>query len=306
MPGLALIALLACGHRPEERVTWRERWEILGLPEDGGVVDVVASVGNTDLLRGQGHLHMDFWPASSSPVLLGRDTAPMATQWTPERDSVVLGTDRLARQKDGAWMARFSDLEANSRVTVRPDGDALPPATWSVGGGQWGVEVLAPGGALAGWTEAGKQGGSLVGRAVVLHRGGDGLPRGERVTVVLEGRGVSAGLDREAGGGVAWAQGRALAQDDIKLQMDLQGRTTVDFRPQVDLWAALRLREAGGLREPSSTLLGPERWLYTTLGLEPPRALRRALAEVHVGADTWDVPALILLEGPDAARLVTR
>lgn len=301
-PLLALLAAaLGCGDgRPEQSLRWREQWELIGALEDGSIVDARVSVANTGLLRGQGHLRLERWSPRETAIVTGVDAPPGVVALDPERRALTMGRDGLRAVEGGAWRYELQSADMGATLTLAPELDALPPLTVLEGGGQWAIEALVPAGELSGWLESGKQGGLQRGRGVLIHRGGDGRPAGERAAAYVLGPGLSIGLDEQGGLRLAWAalDGHRMNAADARLSWEEGGgAATLDLRPGADLWVRLAPRPPEGSRDPHEHLLSAERALLRWAAPTPPRRLQRALAEVHLGDEVRKVPALLLRGG---------
>lgn len=297
----AVLLLAGCAGRPEQSLTWRESWELLAALEDGTTLDLRAAVSNTGLLRGQGHMRLDRWSPREGPIIAALDAPPGVVSMALDRSGLRLGDAGVWASPDGSWRVEMVGAEAGATLTLTPETPALGPTTWLEGGGQWAVEAPVPGGELTGWVEAGKRGGLLRGRGVLLHRGGDGRPAGPREAAFVLGPELFVGLDRQGDGRLAWARidGQDLDASDARLEEEADGRLVLDLRPASDLWVSLRPRPPEGYRDEYEHLLFFERPLAGWLGADSPRVLQRALAEVHNGASRRLAPALLLRVGAD-------
>lgn len=294
---LGVSWLAACGRgRPEDSVRWRESWELLGALEDGSALDARVGVSNTGLLRGQGHLHLARWYPHESVVSTSLDAPPQVVRLDPDRQSLALGRDGLQAQPDGSWRFDLVGADVGATVTLRPEQGAPPPVITLEGGGQWASEAVVAGGDLTGLLESGKQGGLMHGRGVLLHRGGDARLSGERDAAFVLGSGLVVGYDVQGESRLCWAWADGVAQDtrDARLTWQADGTALLDLRPGADLWVLLRPRATGGSVDPYEHLLFFERPLVGLIETPLPRTLRRALAEVHHGSGSQDLPALIL------------
>lgn len=288
------LVLVGCGERPQDALGWSERWELLGVLEQGGVLDARVWVGNTDLLRGEGHLRFDRWLEDESPLLSGLDAPPQAVELDEDRQGLRLQTSGLSRLPDGGWRLALAEDEIDASVTISPTSAPVAPVSTLVGGGQWAEEALVPQGTLLGWAEAGQRGGLIRGRGVLLHRGGDGWPGGSRQVVVLLGEGLSVGLDLQGGQRFAWALVQGAPLDASAATLSEDGRT-LDLRPAAPLWATIKEVPLGA-REPDPALLLLERPFRGVLRASGGRQISRALAEVHVNEQTLRVSGLVLRE----------
>jgi hypothetical protein len=290
---LPLTLFLACAGAPTDALAWRETWELLALPEDGGALDVRATVGNTGLLRGQGHLRVDRWFSAQTPIPFGRDVAPEDVRLEPERRGVALGPDRLG-WTGTAWQLVAETQDALARVELLAGATDLPRSAWLEGGGQWTVEAAVPLGQARGLVSTPGRGGLLEGFGVLLHRGGDGVPEGPREAAFVLGPQLSLAIDRQGQGQLAWAiiRGRRVDASDATLSIDADGTALVDFRPTVNLAARIRPRGPPRQSDAHAHLLLPERW--AARGFPSRRSVRRGLAEVSYEGTRLETAALLL------------
>ena len=282
-----LTLLFACQGSPTDAITWREQWELLILTEDGGLVDARVGVGNTGILRRQGHLRANRWSALDSPILFALDGGPGDIDMSDSHDAIRVGSALLGRYESGDnWTLRVSDETANAIVHVDPGGPTPPMATSLDPSGQWTMTSPITHGSAHGWFTAGRRGGMFQGRAVALHRGGDGRPSGPRHAAFVLGNGISIGLDEQGGQRLAWARigDMDVPMDDLKQQVDAGGTHILDFRPAAALEVRLRPTGVGGTLDVLDHLYAPERFVAQTAGLLALRTVLRAEAEIiHEG-----------------------
>ena len=294
----SLLLLVACRRSPTAALSWRESWEMLVFTDSGGIVDARVTVGNTGLLRGQGHLRFDHWPEDESPVLLSRDAAPEAVQVSLARDQVWIGTDLFSQEEDqpGRWYVRTSSPGASGLMHVEPGGPTPAPAAWQEGGGQWTVTAPVTLGAATGWVEAGQRGGSQRGRGVVLHRAGDGWPGLPRQAAFVLGSGLAVGIDRQGAGQLAWAEvdGRSLDTSSAKLSFPQRGPVELDLRPAADLQVEIKRRGRSGRRAPYTHLNPAELWLLSEVTAIPRRHVQKGHATVTFEGHVLPAPAILL------------
>lgn len=245
--GLALGA--GCARSPDQALGFREAWELVGIVSPVGVVDARVSIGNTGLYRNQGTVVLDRFGVDLDPVHFQRRSGPGETLRSADGRRLALADDTLEASQTAAgerrWRLRVRSGEANAIVEVRGQVGA-PAATGMAGGGQWSLGPELVDGSLHGWIEAGKRGGRLEGRAVVLRRGGDGLVDGPRTTVAVFCDGLDLGIDRQGPLVSAWATpaapGAAPASGavsaDLTLAPDGSGHLAVGGH-QVDFVATL-------------------------------------------------------------------
>ena len=199
MLSIGIMLLQACIGPPDQALNWRKQWELLILTEDGGMVDARISVGNTGILRRQGHLRANRWAAKDTPILFSLDGGPGDVDISDMHDAVRVGSTLLGRYETGDnWTLRISDDSANAIIHVDPGGPDAPMSTALEDHGQWTITAPITHGKAHGWFTAGRRGGMFEGRAIAIQRGGDGQP-GPRTAAFVLGDGVSIGLDAHEG-----------------------------------------------------------------------------------------------------------
>lgn len=292
-------AAAACA--PEQRLTWTEEWELLGLTRDGGLLDVTVAVGNTGTLRGEGRLRLDRAEPGSGRIGYTRTAGPEETTVFAERQRVEVGTDRLEAET-GRWALRIRSSDANAVVLLRPWAGVPRPADdhADAPGGELRRSVPVAGGDLDGWIEAGKRGGQVEGAGLLVHRAGAGVaPWPRRALAVLGGAAL-----------IVWAEqngpmdGGFLVVDGATSPL---GPTTWSAPP-----GALELRSGAltvTLRRPRHAapaeptlpqLTALESLLLRGLGGPPARRAVAFQAEVALGSQSFTAPALLVEEGrPD-------
>jgi len=291
------LLLLGCAGSPQDALGWRESWEVLVLTVDGGLIDGRASIGNTGLFRGQGHLRIDRWSAHESPILFGLDGGPADVDISDEHDAVRVGTGLVGRYELGDnWTFRVSSEQASAILHVDPGGPQPPMATALARDGQWTVTAPITLGAAHGWFTAGKRGGIVNGWAVTLHRGGDGRPEGSREAAFVLGPRVSIGLDTHGDARLAWARidDRDFPLTDLRLHTSADGGGILDFRPSADLRIELRASKVRGERNGFDHLYAPEALVADIAGLKAQRIVRRATAIIHLEGDTFSNAAVLV------------
>lgn len=310
MRSVLLLAggLAACARTPTAAITWRESWEILALTEDLGLLDLRGTVANTGLLRGQGTMRLDRCFSATSALAAGRDEAPANVAISPAHDAVQIGPDSLRLESGGVWTGSISGPDGAARLQIRPSGEGLPPTSWMEGGGQWAISAPVTEGDMAGWAEAGERGGLLRGRAVVLHRGGDGVPRGGRLSAVVLGRGISAGLDAEGEGQQRWLRvdGATLDASAGAFSWQPKGRAILDFRPAAEVWISLRHPIAACSRDPLEHLFPVEQFFARLAGFGDVLGWQRYEAEIHVADQVMRASAVVLSSGERADGAPTK
>ena len=296
LPSL-LSRLLSCAGPPTAALTWREQWEVLILTEDGGIIEGLASAGNTGMFRGEGQFRANRWFKGDSPILFGMDGGPADIDISAAHDAVRVGSALMGRFEDGEhWTLRFSNDAANAIVHIDPGGPRPPLSTTMVNGGQWTLASAMTHGQSHGWFTAGRRGGIFEGQAVALHRGGDGRPDLPRQTVAIIGPGVSIGIDTQGDQRFIWARIGDLdvATNDLSVDIASTGEATLDFRPGTPLVINLTPTSVGGVSDIAAGLSAPERWLARSAGLGTTRHVHRATTTFDFQGSAHRASAIIV------------
>jgi hypothetical protein len=282
---LLFLGLLACGGSPSDSLLWREAWEVLISTTDSGVVDGRAAVGNTGLLRGQGHLNLDRWSTDESPMLYSIHGGPEDVDVSGTRDAVRIGSALIGRFETGEnWTIRASSDAASAILHIDPGGPQPPIATGRIGDGQWTATAPITQGPVHGWYTAGKRGGLVEGLAIALHRGGDGRAEGPRRAAFAVSRDLTIGFDQQDAITLSWARvkDRDFPMEDARLSLSADGSARLDLRPSADLWIKFEPTGAGGQRDGLEHLLPPERLLAEASGHHAQRQVQRTSAVIHL------------------------
>ena len=277
-----LILLQACVGPPDQALNWRKQWELLILTEDGGMVDARITVGNTGVLRRQGHVRANRWSSKDTPILFALDGGPGDVDISDMHDAVRVGSSLLGRYESGDnWTLRVSNEDANAIIHVDPGGPDAPLSTALEGDGQWTMTAPITHGKAHGWFTAGRRGGMFEGRAIALQHGGDGIAGPRSATFVL-GEGISIGIDAHEGQRLTWARMGDMDIDmsDVAQRNEPDGAHTIDFRPAADLVVTLEPTDVGGSIATDGHLYEPERLLARLHGLNSSRTVTRTRAEV--------------------------
>jgi hypothetical protein len=289
--------LLSCAGPPTAALTWREQWEILILTEDGGLIEGIASSGNTGMIKGEGQFRANRWFDGGTPIFFSMDGGPADIDVAPAHDAIRVGSALLGRFEDGDhWTLRFSNDAANAIVHIDPGGPRPPISTVMNTGGQWTLASAITHGRSHGWFTAGRRGGMFEGRAVALHRGGDGRPDLPRQTVVIMGPDVSIGIDQQGQQQLIWARigDHDVPAADMRLNIADSGPITIDFRPGADLEITLEPSGLGGSVDTATGLLPPERWIAHVANLGLNRHVSRAKTTFSYSGKTHSVSAAIV------------
>ena len=294
----ALLSLLTgCSGSPTDLLTWREQWEIVVLTEDGGLIEGVASVGNTGMFRGEGQFRARRFFRNGSPILFEMDGGPADVDISRSRDSARIGSALIGRFDEGEhWTLRFSHDQANAIIRIDPGGPNPPLATTMLPSGQWTVASPISHGPTHGWFTAGRRGGMFEGSAIAFHRGGDGRPSDDRRTAVVLGPGVSIGIDIQADQRLQWARigDEDLPLDTVSVDIATNGSTRIDFRPTVDLNIELRPTGVGARTNGYDHLLAPERWIANASNMKSDRSIDRTRGQFQFGEKIYTVSGFTL------------
>lgn len=288
------LLVVGCTAAPSDRLTWRETWELIVLTGNGQIVDSRVTVGNTGLLRGQGHLRLDRWADGASPIHHHRVSAPGETGVWPERERVRLGADLLDLERH-TWTLRVQSDDVNGVVHLAPTGSLkVAPAVAMTATGQWSMTASVPAGRASGWVEAGKRGGQVDGRGFLLYHGGDGMPRGPRRALLVQGGDLSIGLEEHGDLTLAWAHvgGEALDTEGARL-VEVDGGWAAEL-PAAETTISLVGRKVGGTTAVHGGMLGPERLGPAALGQRGLRTVQAVQATVVRPGSTQIVPGVLL------------
>ena len=289
--------LLACNGSPSDALTWREQWEIIVITEDGGLIEGVASTGNTGMFRGEGQFQARRLFRKASPIIFEMDGGAADIDVSDAHDSVRIGSALVGRFEDGDhWTMRFAHEQANAIVRIDPGGPEPPMTTKMLDSGQWTVTTPISRGQTHGWFTAGRRGGMFEGTSIAFHRGGDGIPQTARETAVIMDSAVSIGIDRQGGQDLRWARigDVDLPTDDLRLTLRTDGSGTLDFGPAVDLVIDLQPTGVGGESDALGHLLSPELQIAQMVGLRGERRLHRTRAKFSHDGTTYAVGGFTL------------
>lgn len=294
---VSLLSALGCAGPPTDALTWREQWELFVLTEDGSLIEGRVATGNTGLYRGQGHFRANRWMPGTTPILFSMDGGPADVDVGDGHESVRVGSALLGQYEDGPhWTLRLAHEEANAIVHVDPGGPSVDMATSMDSNGQWTVAVPIAHGQAHGWFTAGRRGGKFEGRAIAIHRGGDGAMGQPRALVSAIGPGISIGLDQHGATRAAWAQigDRQIPTDSLILTVNEQGQSVLDFRPMVDLVVTVTPSAIGGSFPGHTNLLAAERIIASAAGSFADRTVHRGRATVDFEGSNTTVNGLVL------------
>jgi len=297
---LLALGSTACARAPTARVTWRETWETVALTDDGMLLDARVTIGNTGLLRGQGHLVLDFVPPSSTPLEVRRDASPAAVHQAPDGSTIHFLTDSLEMKPDAWTLVTREGYDVMDATMVLagnliPPGSehpsTVPPTVLVEGSRQWTVGAPIPLGTLAGAWRSAEQGGLLRGYGCTIHRSGDISPSGtpERTAVYAFGPDWSFVAETRGSTGIGWYADAAGVRTSRTVSLTRDGdRIRVSLEPQVPVVANLEAGEIAMVSHPWSNLIFFERWTASVLWDPPDREIRLGRIRVrgiHVIAD---------------------
>jgi len=288
---------LGCAGSPTEALSWREQWELFVLTEDGSLIEGRVAVGNTGLYRGQGHFRANRWMDGTTPIQFSMDGGPADVDVGDDHASVRVGSALLGQYEAGPhWTLRLAHEEANAIIHVDPGGPAVPMVTEINAWGQWTAAAPIAHGSAHGWFTAGRRGGKFEGRAIALHRGGDGVIGQTRTAIAVVAEGVSIGLDAQGESQLAWARigDREAALSSLALTAGPGRSQVLDFRPDSDLVVTVEPTAVGGESNGYETLFGWERAAALASGLIANRSVHRARATVAFEGETFTAAAVVL------------
>lgn len=309
---LLLAAIVACEEVPSDRLTWRESWEMTSIGEDGTVLHGRVVVGNTGLLRGQGHVVLDVLPPSGTPIQLRRDVPPSALTRSEDGRTLVLGGDELAAGPD-SWTLSVREGYSALDATIVLSADQLPadPTTGGVpevpsteiltGERSWAVGVPLPLATLAGAWRAGEQGGLLRGAGMAVRRSGDTLPSGDppRTSLHVCDPRWSLGVETAGTSGIAWLADATGVRTSRSVVLSRDGgRVLVDLAPDLPVTVRVQLEDRVIYASPWRHHLLFERWLVRLLLAPEGRETRRGRARVRTGEKSLEARAVYVLSAP--------
>jgi len=244
-----------------------EAWEMLGISDTHGLLDVQATAGTTGMLRAQGHMRLDHRPAQTTPIRHARH----AVHPTRVEGGVDIGPDTVRIERDAhgeRWLVQVRSEDVRGTL-------------------------LASEGRIQGWIESMNQGGLIDARGVVLHHTRPWAPSTPREAVFVMHRRLSIGLDSAGQPDEQWAHldGIALDTRDMKLEPQEKG-WRLDLRPAAAVYVDLRPTGHQTHRDPHGHLWAIERLILDLSGARRIRGLAGLRAEIH-GAGLDDAPPLI-------------
>lgn len=288
---------LGCAETPPDALAWREQWELFVVTEDGSLIEGRVVTGNTGLYRGQGRFRASRWMPGTTPIVFAMDGGPADIDIGNGHESVRVGSALLGRYEDGPhWTMRLAHEEANAIVHVDPGGPLIDLATGMRNERQWTTAVPIANGQAHGWFTAGRRGGKFEGRALALHRGGDGALSDDRVLVSAFGPEISVGFDQQGPTRSVWARirDREIPTDGVVRSVSPEGHVTLDFRPAADLTVTVVPTAVGGRFDGHDDLMVGERWVAEAVGKPAARTVYRGRSTIAFEGETLSASGVLL------------
>ena len=291
---MSLILLLAC---VEGGLRWAESWEVIGLAEDGALLDLSFVRGNSGIWAGAGHVRGLIATKDEGSVLFGLDAMPNEVR-TLQR-GLAIGPDELS-ETGGVWTIVLQEGEAldgyrDLRLTVSDGHGRTDPVDM----GHWQVEATEILGKAQGYSRVGQRDRLFLGNALVLHRKGErppGLRGATRMAAFVMNDSLSIGVDQVGSQVLAWAliDGVRLPTDDAVLRIGPKNEVQLDFRPTVDLVVQITPRKPRSRIEPLGHLSPPEQLAMDAWVGTPTRRVSRGEAIGLYESKPLTAPAVLL------------
>jgi hypothetical protein len=285
---IAILALLGC---VPANLTATESIEVYVLNSDGSILDGRFTVSNSGLFLGQGHISLDWIPATGihSPYKRSH-TEPSITE-TGEPVRVAVGPDTLIQEEDG-WEFTVSSGEFDMRLQLT-NGREGP----MFGNDGWTTRALLVGATATGSLRSGPAHSIVTGDAIIINRGGDAPPSLEgigRDSVYVFSSDFSIGIDQVGGDAVAWAffQDQPLEASDAVLSHQ-DGSFLLDFRPSVPLYVEVATSSPHLASDPWRHLTYLEKLAGGLVFSDHIRRTRGGVARVYFEDDNYSARAII-------------
>ena len=192
--------------------TYQESIELISLLDNGHVFDVRFTKGDTGLLKGQAHLHINRWQPGT-PMSYHMDIPPMVS--TINEDGADFLGYRFFTEND-IWQIYIRSEEYNVSGQVR----SLNIDAIRFNDEAWTTDILYPNSELLGWSSALGRSGLLKGNAVLFHRYGEALLHGERHLIIAFATHNYLGIELSNRSQHCWGMinGTDLRYDDITME----------------------------------------------------------------------------------------
>jgi len=285
---ISLLTILACV--PSE-LTNTESVELYVLNSDGSILDARFSVGNTGLLKGQGHLNLNWIPSTGIQSPFKRSSIDPYLSNPSEPMQVSVGTDSLI-QRDDYWEFNVSSGEFDLRIQLSDghEGSGITSDNWS-------ANAILVGATAAGSLRSRPSQAIVSGDAIVIRRGGDSPPALSgigRESAYVFSSDFAIGIDQVAGDAIAWAyyQGQELVSSDAILSR-LEGGFLLDFRPSSPLYVEVVTSTPHLASQPWQHLTYLERLAGGILFSSHVRRTRGGIARIYFQDDSYSGRAII-------------
>ncbi len=273
--GLLLFACLT----PENGTHQQSSWTILGVNQDGSLIDARFTQGNSGMLAQSGHVRTDWVPTQDAPARHIRHETSGAIQ--EDSTHIQIGTDHIRSESSG-WALTINSAAMNARIQLQNSLLKLPETQTT----NWNVRSLFAG-EMKGFIHMGEKNSLINGYAVGLHSSGKSPPglRGQtrRQAFVLD-KDIFIGIDQFGSNVTAFAMigGQQLDTTPAALHKETRGYR-MDFRPNLDLEILLDPRKPHLSSNPWDHLYAIEQLVASWRYKRPIHRVRAAEAEIRLG-----------------------
>ena len=304
-PLILLLQILACSNVPSDSLRYRNHWEVLGVTDHYGLIDTRITLGNTDLFRQQGQIQFDHWPQNESATRHSRLVFRDQLSVDEELHQTSLGPDHFRIDPElNAFQMSIKSTQLKASLYVQNGGPQVQTTTWEGNTGQWTTDIAVADGKIQGWIHAGRQGGPIDGRAVVIHREGNAIPplmaNGRaRQDLYLFGQKMSLGLTIEGPIQSAWLQIDGADLDASAAQSTQLSDTEwkLDFRPNADVVATISSLHFDGETNIRDRYLFVERLLLRLWRPDPVRTVAAVRGTVMSDGEETPIWGVSLVVG---------
>jgi len=283
--GMLLFACLT----PEDGTHQQSSWTIVGINQDGALIDARFTQGNSGMLAQSGHVRTDWIPTQDAPARHIRHETSGSIQ--EDTDHIQIGTDHI-RSSPSGWALTINSAAMNTRIQLQNTLVKLPETETA----DWNVRSLFAG-EMNGFIHMGEKNALIKGFAVGLHSSGNNPPglRGQtrRQAFVLD-KDLFIGIDQFGSNVTAFAMigGQQLDTSTAALHKEARGYT-MDFRPNLDLEILLEPRRPHLSSNPWDHLYAIEQWVASWKYKRPIHRIRAAEAEIRLGDRQLSANAII-------------